>query len=154
MKLRFVAIFLGLTSLPSFGHEVSERFCHEIAISEESICRVSHFQLAAHPDEFDGKLVVFSSVLRKIPNGPLRLYYSNEAADYEMADDVIVISEESIDTAKAEVLADGLVRVYGRFHARESGRREAGIGAIEPVLEIFNELRPKMAPRKIQSDSK
>lgn len=152
MTRLFIGFILGLMALPSLGRDVTSRFCRETAVSDEQICRVSHFQLAAHPDDFDGRLVLFTTVLRKVPEGPLRLYYSVEAANNEMDDDIIVISNEPASRVLIDKVSDGFVRVYGRFRARNANERTMGVGVISPVIEMFNEASPRKPLSTSQSE--
>lgn len=142
MKDMLVLVVAVCAAWPALAADPSARFCRVTALSEEPVCHVSHFQLAAHPDAFDGKLVVFSSVGRKIRGGPLQLFYSVEAAERAHADDTILIlgqgGEENLDDA----ISDGFVRVYGRFRARPEGSPEEGVGKIVDLVKIFNEISP------------
>ncbi|WP_395793222.1 hypothetical protein [Aquimonas sp.] len=115
--------------------------CRDVVYADEPVCFVSHLRLISRPMDYDGKLVVFSSVIRVKLAPPHSLYFSKEASDRQDEIDSILLnfSDEEIDSSSLP--NRGWVRVHGRFHVNRGDAASAALATIDPVVKIFAETQ-------------
>lgn len=141
MIRRNVFLILALGA-PAMGNaDAALDTCRDVVYADEPVCFVSHLRLISNPMAYDGRLVVFSSVLRVKSAPPHSLYFSKEATDRQDEIDSILLNLSDEEMDSASLSNRGWVRVHGRFHVNRGDAASAALATIDPVVKIFAETQ-------------
>jgi len=138
IAMKLISIILCSLALAGCGSASAQRGCGGYGGLSEEVCLVSHLRLIANPEQYDGKLVKFISVLEDLDGNHFRLYYSTEAMRIQTPQDAIVLEGDIKDFInRAKVKNGDWVSIVGRF-TQMTGNEIQGIylGAVRGVVSI------------------